>query len=86
LLSMLLFFMRGEIGFESLGQFAPGKHDAPSTAFAFQPDIRAEPRDDPFIGAAGMLFTQSQVIVELQVREHNQRDESERIITIINES
>jgi hypothetical protein len=60
---MLFFFVFGEISFESLGKFTAGEHNAASTAFAFQPNIRAEPRDDPFIGAAGMLFAEAQVIV-----------------------
>jgi len=56
---MLFFFVFGEIGFESLGKFTTGQHDAPSTALAFQSNIRAEACDGPFIGAAGMLFTEA---------------------------
>ena len=67
---MMFFFVYGEIGFQSFCQLASGKHHAPATPFAFQPDIRTETRDDPFIGAARMLFTQAQVIVKSQVREH----------------
>ena len=62
--------MFGEVDFESLCEFAPREHDAPSAAFAFQPNIRAETCDDPFIRAAGMLFAESQVIVEVEVRKH----------------
>jgi len=62
--------MFGEIGFESLCKFAPREHHAPSTAFAFKADIRAEACDGPFIGTAWMLFAESQVIVETEVREH----------------
>jgi hypothetical protein len=46
-------------------QFTPGKHHAPSTAFAFQANICAQAGDDPFVGTAGMWFTQAQVVVEL---------------------
>jgi hypothetical protein len=60
----------GEIGFQSFCQLASGKHHAPAASFAFQPDIRTETHDGPFIGAAWMLFPQAQVVVESQVREH----------------
>lgn len=63
--------MFGEVGFETLCQFAAGEHDAMPTAFTFKPDIRAETRDSPFEGAAWMLLAQSQVVVELEVGEHN---------------
>jgi hypothetical protein len=63
--------MLGEIGFEPFGQFTTGKHDPPATAFAFQPNIRAQARDRPLIGATGMLFAQAQVIVEMQFRKHS---------------
>jgi len=66
----MFFFMFGEIGFEPFRKFAAGEHDAASAAFAFQPNIRAKTRDGPFVGAAGMLFAQAQVIVEAQVWEH----------------
>ena len=62
--------MFGEVGFEPLRQFAPGEHDAPPAALAFQSDIRAETRDSPFVGTARMLFAESQVVVEAQVGEH----------------
>ena len=65
---VMFFFVFGEIGFEPFGKFAPCKHNTSSAAFAFQPNIRAKTCDSPFVGTAGMLFTQSQVIVELQVR------------------
>jgi len=60
----------GEIGFEPFGKFAPGKHNMTPAAFAFEPDIRAETYDGPFVGAARMLFAKAQVIVELEVGEH----------------
>ena len=69
-MSMLFFFMFGEIDFEPFGKFTTGKHDPPAAAFTFQPNIRAQARDDPLIGAAGMLFAQAQVIVEMQFRKH----------------
>jgi hypothetical protein len=58
----------GKVGFESLGKFAPRQEDAPSAAFAFQSDIRAKPRDGPFVGAARMLFSEAEMIIETQVR------------------
>jgi len=67
---MLFFFVFGEIGFEPFGKFTAGQHDASSTAFTFEPDVGAEARDRPLIGATGMLFAQAQMIVELQVEEH----------------
>jgi hypothetical protein len=67
--------MFGEIGLESLGEFAPCEQDAPPTAFAFQSDVRAEADDGPFVGATGMLFTEAQVVVEAQVGEHFNKDE-----------
>jgi hypothetical protein len=67
---MLFFFVFSEISFQSFGKFTTGQHDAPSTALAFEPDVRAQARDRPFIGATGMLFAQAQMIVELQVEEH----------------
>jgi hypothetical protein len=67
---MLLGFMRGEIGFEPFGKFAPGKHNTSSAAFTFQSDIRAEACDGPFIGAAGMLLAQAEMVVEMQVWKH----------------
>ena len=74
-MSMLLFFVWGEIGFESFGKFAAGQHDASSAAFAFQANIRAQARDNPLVGAARMLFAQAQVIVELEVGKHGWKDE-----------
>ena len=63
--------MFGEIGFESFCQFAPCEHDAPSTAFAFEANIRAKTRHGPFVGTAWVLFAEPQVIVEVKVREHD---------------
>ena len=59
--------MFGEVGFESLCEFTPRKHDAPSAAFAFQPNIRTETRNSPLVGATRMLFAESQVVVEAKV-------------------
>jgi hypothetical protein len=64
---VLFIFVFGEVNFESLGEFSPGKHNASSATFTFQPDIRAQTGNCPLIGAAGMLFAESQVIVEAQV-------------------
>lgn len=59
-----------QVGFESLCQFAPREQDAPTTAVAFQADIRAETCDCPFVGAAGMLFAELEMVVEAEVGEH----------------
>jgi adenine phosphoribosyltransferase len=60
-----------EIKFESLCQFASSQHDASSTAFTFKPNVRAEARDDPFIRAAGMLFSKLEMIVQLKIWKHD---------------
>ena len=60
-----------QISFESFRQFTAGEHDPPSATFAFQPDIGTETRNNPFVGTARMLFTQAQVVVELEIREHS---------------
>ena len=67
---MSFFFMFCKIGFESSGKFAACEHDAPPAAFAFQPDVRAEACDGPFVGAARVLFAEAQVVVEVKVGEH----------------
>jgi hypothetical protein len=56
-----------EIGFESFGKFTPCQHDAPATALALEPDIRAKTCDGPFIGTTRMLFPETEMIVETQV-------------------
>jgi hypothetical protein len=68
---MVFFFVLGEIGFEPLGKFTAGKHDAASTTFTFQPNVRTKTRNSPLIGAAGMLFAQAQMIVESKIGQHN---------------
>ena len=60
-------FVLCQVGFESLGQFTPRQHDAPPTALAFESDIRAETCDGPFVGAARVLFSEAEMIVETQV-------------------
>lgn len=57
-----------KVRFEAFCQLAPGQQDAPAAALAFEPDIRAQTRDGPLVGAARVLFAQAQVIVETQVR------------------
>jgi len=59
--------MLGKVGFEPLGKFTPRQQDAPPTALAFEPDIRAETNNGPFVGTAWMLFSQAKMIVEMQV-------------------
>lgn len=56
-----------QVGFESLGKFTPCEHDAPPADLAFEPDIRAQTRDGPLIGAARVLFSQAKMIVEAQI-------------------
>jgi hypothetical protein len=53
-----------QVGFKSLGKLTPREQDAPPAAFALEADIRAEPRDGPFVRAARMLFAQAKMIVE----------------------
>lgn len=65
--------MLGQVGFESFGKFTPREHDVASAAFALEPDVCAETGDSPFVGAAGVLFTEAQVIVELKVGEHGRK-------------
>ena len=67
---MFIFFVFCEVGFESFCEFAACEHDAPSAAFAFKPDIRAEAGDSPFVGATGVLLAEAQVVVEAQVGKH----------------
>lgn len=64
--------MFSEVSFEPLGEFAPCEHHASSAALAFKPYIRAQTGNGPLVGAAWMLFAESQVIVEAQVGEHIQ--------------
>ena len=64
---MMFSLVLGQVGFESFGKFAPGQHDAPPTAFALQPDVRAEACDRPFVGTARVLFAQAKMIVKTQV-------------------
>ena len=62
--------MLGQVGFEPLGKLAPRQQDAPSAAFAFETDIRAEACNSPFVGPARVLFSEAEMIVETQVRQH----------------
>ena len=62
--------MFSEIGFQPFGKFAPREQDVSPAAFTFESDIGAETYDGPFVGAARMLFTEAQVIVELEFGEH----------------
>jgi len=59
-----------EVGFQPFCEFTPCEQDAPPAAFAFEADIRAETGNDPLIGAARMLFSEAEMIVEAQVGEH----------------
>ena len=62
--------MLGEVGFESLGKLAAGQHDPSAAAAAFEADICAQTNHVPFIRTAGMLLSQAQVIVQLEVGKH----------------
>ena len=68
---MLFIFVFSEVDFEPLDEFAPCQHDASSAAFTFKPNIRAQAGNCPLVGAAWVLFAESQVIVEAQVWEHS---------------
>jgi len=65
--------MRGEIGFEPFGKLAPREHNTSSAAFTFETDIRAKTRDGPFVGTARMLFAQTEVVVESEIRKHGSK-------------
>lgn len=67
---ILFIFMDGKIYFQPSGKLASRKHDAMLAKLTFKPNIRAEADNNPFVGAAWMGFSQSQVIVKLQVGQH----------------
>jgi hypothetical protein len=67
---MLCCCVLSKIGFKPFGKFAASKHNTSSAAFTLESNIRAEPDHSPFIGAAGMLLAEAQVVVELKVGEH----------------
>lgn len=81
-----------QVGFESLCEFAPRKHDASSATLTFQPNIRAETSYRPLIGTTRMLFAESEVVIEAEVGEHRKLTDQifqvgiTRMINIINES
>ena len=76
----IFFFVLCEVGFEAFGEFTPCKHNTPPASFTFESDIRAETRNSPFVGAARMLFAESQVIVEAKVGEHGFTQTSEVLL------
>jgi hypothetical protein len=57
----------GKVGFESLGKLTPRKQNASPAAFAFESDVRAETCHGPFIGAARVLFSEAEMVVEPKV-------------------
>ena len=59
-----------QVDFESLGKLTPRQQDTPPAAFAFESDIRAKACNGPFVGAARMLFSEAEMIVETQVGKH----------------
>jgi hypothetical protein len=56
-----------QVGFESLGKLTSREHNTPATAFAFEADIRTQACNGPLIGAAGMLFSEAEMIVQMEV-------------------
>jgi hypothetical protein len=56
-----------QVGFEPLGKLTPCQEDAPPTAFALEADVRAKAYNGPLVGAARVLFSEAQMIVEMQV-------------------
>jgi hypothetical protein len=56
--------------FGAAHQFAAGEQDAPPTAEAFQPDVRAEARNLPFNGTTRVRLPHTDGIFQLQVGEH----------------
>ena len=67
---MMFFFVYSEICLEPLCKFAPGEHDTPPTAQTFKPNICAETRNSPFVGAARVLLAETKVIIEAEVGKH----------------
>ena len=70
---LILFCLFSEIDFQPFVEFTAGQHHAPSAAFTFEADIRAETCDRPFVGTAWMLLAQAQVVVKFEVRKHIHR-------------
>lgn len=56
-----------QVSFKSFGKLTPREHDTSPTAFAFEPDIRAETRDSPFVGTTRVLLSKAEMIVQAQV-------------------
>lgn len=67
--------VRCQVGFQALGKFTAGEQNAPSASFAFEADIGAKAGNGPFIGAARVLFAETQVVVKTQVGKHGCRNE-----------
>lgn len=62
-----------QILFESFGKFAAREHDSSPTAFAFEPNVRAETRNGPLVRATRVLFAEAQMVVQAEIREHSLR-------------
>lgn len=60
----------GQVGFHALGEFAAGEHYPVSAALAFQADVRTQADHGPFVRAAGMRLSQAQMVIQLQVGQH----------------
>jgi hypothetical protein len=62
----------GQNGLDSPGKFTASQHYSAPAALALQADIRTQTDHSPFVGTAGMWFTQAQGCIQLQIREHMQ--------------
>jgi hypothetical protein len=61
-----------QIYFHAFRKLTAREHNSMLTPFAFQSNIRAQANYSPFIRAARMRFSQTQMVVQLQVRKHGQ--------------
>lgn len=61
----------GNVSLHSLGHIPAGKQDSTSATEAFEADIGPDPHHDPVGGAAGMRFSQSHDVLELDFRQQS---------------
>jgi len=66
-----ILFVYRKIRLQAFRQFTAGEHHAMLTPLAFQADIRAEANHCPLVGTAWMGLSQSQMVIQLQIREHD---------------
>jgi hypothetical protein len=67
----LLILQFGQNFFDAAVEFTSGKEHAPPACVTGEPNIRAEAHHGPFISAAGVLFSQPDTIIEVQVGQHS---------------